>query len=230
MLIAALGAGPTGIDLLDNRSFCFATSTINQPPVAIGLPQDNQILFECDGEPVAETINFSGPEGNQLVNLMATVSGDAGGLSVVVHDDNTQTPYVTINWEPTDIGAADVTITATDDGAPSMTSTFVIHLVFSSACIENLPPKAICHEDLLIDADSNCLWSPTESELISLIDNESSDPNEGDGDTITLSINNVGPFGPDTQEVILTATDSHNAHDFCRAYVTAVDVTDPSAL
>jgi len=84
----------------------------------------------------------------------------------------------------------------------------------------NVPPIAVC-KDIEIPADENCQASITAVD----VDGGSYDPDEGD--TITLSVDNLGPFTLGEHDVNLTVTDEHDASDICQAMVTVVDETPP---
>ena len=85
----------------------------------------------------------------------------------------------------------------------------------------NQPPVAVC-EDIEIPIVENC-----QSRIITPedVDGGSNDP---DGDSITLSIDNIGPFTTlDEHYVNLTVTDDSGESDTCLATVTVVDRTPP---
>lgn len=85
---------------------------------------------------------------------------------------------------------------------------------------QNQPPIAVC-KDIEVIADEN-----GEASIIAEdIDNGSFDP---DGNEISLSIDNIGPFSVGEHYVNLTVTDEHSEMDTCQAKVTVVDVTPPS--
>ena len=82
-------------------------------------------------------------------------------------------------------------------------------------------PIAVCM-DIEIPLVENC-----QSRIITAgdVDGGSTDPDEGD--TISLSINNIGPLPLGDTLVTLTVTDEHGASDTCEATVTVVDTTLP---
>jgi hypothetical protein len=86
--------------------------------------------------------------------------------------------------------------------------------------VTNEAPVAIC-QDIEIEADNNCEAYITAAD----VDAGSYDPDEGD--EITLSLDNTGPFGIGTHYVELTVTDQDEASDSCFATVTVVDTTAP---
>ncbi len=85
----------------------------------------------------------------------------------------------------------------------------------------NQPPVAVCM-DIEIPVVENC-----QSRIITAgdVDGGSTDPDEGD--TISLSINNIGPLPLGDTFVTLTVTDEYGASDTCEAKVTVVDTTPP---
>jgi len=85
---------------------------------------------------------------------------------------------------------------------------------------ENSPPVAVC-KNISIDADETCQASIT----IEDVDGGSYDPDEGD--TITLSLDNYGPFPLGENLVNLTVTDDSGESDTCEAVVTVVDTIPP---
>jgi dipeptidyl aminopeptidase/acylaminoacyl peptidase len=84
----------------------------------------------------------------------------------------------------------------------------------------NEAPEAIC-QDITIQAESNCQAYIIPQD----IDNGSYDPDEGD--EITLTCDNSGPFAPGVNNVTLTVTDSHGESDTCIAVVTVLDANAP---
>ena len=84
----------------------------------------------------------------------------------------------------------------------------------------NEPPIAVC-KDIEIHVDENCQASIVAED----VDGGSSDPDEGD--TITLSINNIGPLSLGENWVTLTVTDESGESDTCEAKVTVVDTIPP---
>jgi len=83
----------------------------------------------------------------------------------------------------------------------------------------NQGPVAIC-QDFTTSAGSDCLAQVSPED----VNAGSSDP---DGDIITFSLDNLGPFSLGVHTVKLTVEDEHGATDFCTATVTVVDETAP---
>ena len=85
----------------------------------------------------------------------------------------------------------------------------------------NQPPSAVC-QSIVVNADASCQATITPAQ----INNGSSDP---DGDPLTLSLNNEGPFSPGTYSVELTASDGQS-EDKCTATVVVIDNTLPIVI
>ncbi len=96
----------------------------------------------------------------------------------------------------------------------------VIVAVNATAQAQNQPPVASC-KDITVSANSTCMASITAAD----VDNGSADPDASD--TITLTLDNSGPFGLGAHTVTLTATDLAGLTSSCTATVTVVDTTDP---
>jgi hypothetical protein len=84
----------------------------------------------------------------------------------------------------------------------------------------NEPPTAIC-QDIEVAADENCEVYITAAD----VDGGSYDPDEGD--EITLSLDNTGPFSPGAHYVQLTVADQKGESDSCFAEVTVKDQSSP---
>ena len=97
-----------------------------------------------------------------------------------------------------------------------------IYLAGSAGKCLNQPPVAVC-KDIEIPVVENCQSRTITAEDV---DGGSDDPDEGD--TITLSIDNKGPFSLGEHYVNLTVTDEHGEYDTCEAKVTVNDTTPPN--
>ena len=85
--------------------------------------------------------------------------------------------------------------------------------------ITNQPPVAVC-KDITIECQATI--TPED------VDGGSHDPDEGD--PITRSIDNEGPFSLGNHSVCLTVTDDSGESDTCHALVTVIDTTPPEIL
>ena len=84
----------------------------------------------------------------------------------------------------------------------------------------NQPPVAVC-QNITIPVDENCEAFITPED----VDGGSYDPDEGA--TITLSVDNLGPFTIGEHCVNLTVTDEHGEFDTCQAKVSVIAETPP---
>ena len=98
-------------------------------------------------------------------------------------------------------------------------SLIVIVAVNATAQAQNQPPVAKC-KNITVSADRICMASITPAD----VDDGSADPDAGD--TITLTLDNSGPFALGAHAVTLTARDSAGLTSSCTATVTVVDTTD----
>lgn len=84
----------------------------------------------------------------------------------------------------------------------------------------NQPPMAVC-KNITLFTGHDCFSTTIQA---SDIDGGSSDP---DGDDLSLSIDNIGPFRPGTYSVTLTVSDGKGGTDSCDANITVSDITAP---
>jgi len=111
-----------------------------------------------------------------------------------------------------------VEFTFTDPAGNSSSCTPNVNIIDSqSVC--NDPPTAVC-QDVTVETGDNCDASVSAA----MIDNGSSDP---DGDILTYSLDNSGPFGVGQHVVTLSVSDAEYTDD-CQATVTVEDNTFPS--
>jgi hypothetical protein len=129
------GAGPTGIDSLDNQVFCFSTnSDANVPPLVGNVPSGNQIDLECDESLIDYVLTFAAPENYQTVDLV--VSGESFGLVVTV-GDGIQTALATLNWTPTLTVPAQVQLTFNATDSEGGNTVVVVTVTSRAPCCTN---------------------------------------------------------------------------------------------
>eukprot|EP00977_Amphora_coffeiformis_P028015 scaffold34682_cov243-Amphora_coffeaeformis.AAC.12 len=87
----------------------------------------------------------------------------------------------------------------------------------------NKPPVAVCHENVVVDADSNCVGSVTAF----VVNNGSYDP---DGDTISYSLDNQGPFDLGGSTLVTLTVSDGDLEDSCTSTITVEDNEDPLAV
>lgn len=93
------------------------------------------------------------------------------------------------------------------------------HNIYTNITPLNRPPTAVC-KDITVSVDNKC-----EAHIVpGDVDAGSHDP---DGDKLTLSLDNPGPFPPGQHKLTLTAADEKGESDTCQALVTVVDKTPP---
>jgi hypothetical protein len=128
------GAGdPGGINWLDNQ--CLSSEVHGQgnlSPVVSGMPADNTITLN-QGESRTVTLQFSGPETNQNVNVSANLSGlCSASNSVNANNSPYPTATFTVTGSACNVGITNVTFTATDNGSPAATKTFTLKVIVNS--------------------------------------------------------------------------------------------------
>jgi N-acetylneuraminic acid mutarotase len=147
-----------------------------------------------------------------LVQLLSLVNEQT---TFLLSDPNT-------NWSDTSFTSQPVTnfppgyalVTVFTNGIPS--DSRIINVVN----VLNNEPMARCR-NITVSANSSCQASISPAD----VNDGSFDPDAGD--TITLSLDNAGPFGLGSHTVTLTATDNHGASSSCTAMLTVVDTTPP---
>ena len=164
------------------------------------------------------TINL--PDRNVYTLTQGDIDAIAAGSS-----DNCSFTYAltsgTTSYDCNDVGNSyPVTLTFTDGSGNTSTCTANVTITDDlSVC--NDPPVAIC-QDFLVSAGENCDAMVTTAD----VDGGSYDP---DGDPMTMTLDNYGPFGVGTHTVTLTVSD-YEYSDICTATITVVDDTPPSAI
>jgi len=178
---------------------CSATSSgVNVVPQAAPVANAQSISLNLDANTGTASITASDIE-----------NGSIGcGLSYSISPSS---------FDCSHVGSNTVTLTVTDDQGQTATATATVTVADpSSFC--NAPPVASC-TPITIFADANCSASISASD----VDGGSSDP---DGDPLSLSLDNSGPFGLGIHTVTLTVSDGQLS-DQCTAIVEVIDATDP---
>lgn len=123
---------PGGISWLDGQCLGFQVgNTGNVPPAVAGLPAN--ITLES-GDVRTISMQFSGPETNQNVNVTFNANGLCG-VSAVITNNDTPNPNVvlTITGGACNLGSNMVSFTATDNGTPIRTQTFPLTIIVNGA-------------------------------------------------------------------------------------------------
>ncbi len=117
-----------GVSHLDGQTICFNTAegSGNVSPIASGF--SNGEAFEINiGETWVQDFTFLSPEGDQTT----TITVDAGGLanfSATAAAGNIAVATLTFQPDASQVGDHAVTLTATDDGSPALSTTVTIVL------------------------------------------------------------------------------------------------------
>lgn len=136
---------PGGVDFLDGQciGYIVGGGSGNVPPAVAGLPSGNAITLD-QGQTATVSLQFSGPETNQNVNVTANLNGLCNASATVSNND---TPNPTVTFTATgatcNIGTTIVTFTAVDNGSPSASQSFTIAVTVNPATTgPNTPPTA----------------------------------------------------------------------------------------
>ena len=164
-------------------------------------PLDPKFELDSAGNPLLK--NNGGP--TQTIRLLCDSPAIDKGISHFLDTDQRGLPRTFDDLGVTNAAGGD----GTDIGAFE---------VQAPAC--NRPPVARC-KNITVSANSSCQASITAAN----VNNGSSDP---DGDQITLSLDQTGPFSLGPHQVTLTVTDSSGATSSCTSTVTVVDTTGPT--
>jgi hypothetical protein len=134
----ALG-NPDGIDWLDYKSFAFdASNGGNIPPIPEGIASCDTFKICALGDSADFSINFLSPE----INQSTTITYSNGGLTTLQEISNT--PGNTANIVLRAIGSLatmgtyNITVTATDDNAPTPGVTALTFVVVIDTIVNNL--------------------------------------------------------------------------------------------
>ncbi len=91
--------------------------------------------------------------------------------------------------------------------------------ILPPVCVANQAPVAVC-QNVTIDANGNCMGTAVAADF----DGGSTD---ADGDPLTFTLDNTGPFPLGATNVMLTVSDGTDS-DMCMATITVADNTPPS--
>lgn len=140
---------PDEVGWLSNKNFVFSTavSTANIPPVASGNSLCDTVRV-CAGDPVNISVDFLSPEQGQLTTASYSITPPLNAPVTVVNSGAGNPSNINLQFTPgtNDQGFYTITYTATDDGAPPMTSTVSVIIEVSES---NMPPLSISASDLL---------------------------------------------------------------------------------
>jgi hypothetical protein len=171
-------------------------------------------------------------ENGTISNVPFTQSLDAQGNFVFSVDFSSNAAFPT-NWGDFQLARAEVF----GNNSPQLVDflhTFQVDIISSDPNVwftseggrttlinSNLPPTARA-KNLTVAADNSCSASIGAND----VNDGSFDPDSGD--SISLSLDQAGPFSLGTHAVTLIATDSHGATSTATATVTVIDNTPPS--
>ncbi|MEX1023933.1 MAG: hypothetical protein WD226_02545 [Planctomycetota bacterium] len=121
-----------GVDFLDFSDFCFSTlGDTNVPPIALGVPAGSRYDTYV-GVPFPFSIDFIGPEGGQTVSVVVT-DGGLANFSAITTPGNPANVSGTFTPDASQDGMSfPVTLVATDDGIPPLSTT--VNLSFNVSC------------------------------------------------------------------------------------------------
>lgn len=127
--------GVSGVSFLDGLDFCFSvTGETNQPPIAVGLPQNQCYLIDAGlGESLNAVLQFIGPELGDFVTIKNFFDFDnAQALGLMVGILSPGDPAaITLDWTPTiaDTGIYDFQVVFTDSFQAESNVRFKIQVV-----------------------------------------------------------------------------------------------------
>ncbi len=139
---------PDGIDWLDNKYFVFSTC-VDGNNVAPFAPSSGvcDTLQVCQGGAVLA--QFLGPEEDQMIDIEFTIDGGTG-VSVSQTQELGSTDVFIFADEDAAPGFYQITITATDDGSPALSTTI---LYFVEVIEDSTPPISISGPDGICPGD-----------------------------------------------------------------------------
>jgi hypothetical protein len=131
-------ASSSGVDYLDNKSFCFdARSSGSIPPIASGFPAGNDVITLDTCGTLSRTVSFINPSRFGVMGqaIDVTVLGAPDGFSTSFSHPSQDVTDIDIQFTPTLAGTYDVTFVATvDAGTPTERTTTVKLTIVVSVC------------------------------------------------------------------------------------------------
>ncbi|MBL8746349.1 MAG: hypothetical protein JNK58_08345 [Phycisphaerae bacterium] len=124
-----------GVSFLDNLDLCFSASGFqNQPPIAVGLPENQCYLLDVSsGDSLNALLQFIGPELGDLVTIDSFIdlnNAQAAGLMVGILSPG-DPAEITLDWTPdlNDLGTYNFFVNFTDSFGEDSNIRFKIQVV-----------------------------------------------------------------------------------------------------
>ncbi|MBC7772874.1 MAG: hypothetical protein H7210_10295, partial [Pyrinomonadaceae bacterium] len=116
-----------GINYLDNRRFCFNTSSGNVPPVATSLPTNNTFTVSA-GQVLNDSISFLSPEFGQTTTITTLDPDGAIAAGLVLTRTSGNVARLDLDWATgcADVGTYTISVTARDSFAPQGVTTVTL--------------------------------------------------------------------------------------------------------
>jgi gliding motility-associated-like protein len=141
-----------GVSYLDNRTYFFNTcgSATNIAPIANSSAYEcgvDTVLLCSNSDSLLLPVSFTGPEANQTVSIVASSATLGSALSTVSNSNGSAVFLVTAN--PGIVGTHLVTVTATDNGAPNLSTSLnylinIPNVTLPNPLLSVSPTGAIC--------------------------------------------------------------------------------------
>lgn len=159
--------GPnSGIDWLDYQTFIFdaCASSNNIPPTISGLNACDTLTL-CEGDTLPLNITFFSPEAAQSTTISVDTTGTVGYVEVSNTAGNTAVLSAYFLGSAANNGYNNITITATDNGAPpGVTSIPIVVLVLPAPVILASNDTTVCsgaNVNLNASGGTTYVWSPS---------------------------------------------------------------------
>ena len=140
-----------GVSWLDNKNFVFTTSvfTSNIPPIGSGIGLCDT-LVACVGTEALFDLQFLSPEPGQTTTC--TASSSMGGFAITLNVPG-NTAHIVGQVIPVlaDVGFQTITVQATDDGAPPLTSTYNIVVEVLVSAVMDPGSLTVCDTGPAVD-------------------------------------------------------------------------------